>query len=219
MRNQWLMFCSVLVIAVGCGKDENNDSNTNNASNNASNVANNDNNTSNTPNNTSNDPNNESNEPNNTSNDPNNVNNTRTQPFVTRFSYYIEDDSIGASDGYTVSILSGDIANTSGNTRSMTTEDAEAFESTHMTDDLINKMRDGWGCPEPSGDDMGAGDMGADMDTGPGFQDDAQHIFEARILEGDTVTEIQDITGCVEAQVPEVMSLIEAINALGESYL
>ena len=212
-----MMFAAATAFAA-CGNDENNASN-NGANNTVNNVANNtaNNETSNnTANNTVNNETSNNTTPDNSSNTTGN--NPRTEPFITRFAFFKEDDSIGSNEGYTISVVSGDIANQDGNSRTMTAEDAAAFEADYLGADLIAKMRNGFGCPDVVvGGDMGDADMG--VDAGGAIDITATYVFDARIQEGDTVRSIQDVTGCVLADDPEVLELIDAITALGAFYL
>ena len=224
--NQYRWMSLVLVVvaaAVGasCG-NESNENNTNGTPNAAMNV-NPNNGSNNTPNNSNvnadlnaNTNINANNQSNNV--DPNNANNPtniqpRTEPYITSFTYY--NDATGEDEGWTINVIGADIANLDGNTGAMDAADAAEFETTHLGAATIDKMRNGWDCPDTSGGDMGGADMGAD--TGPVVR--TIHTFEARIQDEDSVGHTQDITGCVEGDVPEVTAIIEAMRGYAQLYL
>ncbi len=215
MQNRNWMALLAATLLIGCGNGNNATNNGTNASTVNNTAANNT-----TPNNTTNTTAN--NTPNNTTANnttPNTTSNPRTEPYITQFRYYVaNEDVLGTnSEGFTISVINGDIANEGGNLARMSEADATAFESTHLGPDTIAKMRSGWGCRviEPAGGDMGP-DMGADAG---GFVSEATYWFEARIQEGGSNREITEVTGCVLDADPAVKAIADAVDALGASYL
>ena len=208
-----------LVAMAGCGDGNNNNGTNNTTSNNTtpnnttSNNTTSNNTTSNntTPNNTT---------PNNTtSNNTTSTNNTnpRETPYIARFRYYEEKQSaLGpTTEGFTVGVLGGTIENEDGNLETLPPADLEAFETMHLGADTIDRMRNGWDCPE-----VGSGDMGAGAADMGGLIEESTFWFEARITEADgSDRAIQEITGCVQADDPETGAIIDALTELGMQYL
>ncbi len=218
MKNFW-MIALVAALAVGCGNNNGNNGASNNGSNNgaSNNGASNNGGSNNGASNNGASNNGATNNGTSNNGQPNNgVTSGPEEPYVSEFRYYEESDDGFATTrrGYTIGIRGLQISNNEGNQKPLDAADAEAFAAAHLGDATIASMRDGWNCPEVTGE----ADMGGTPDAGTSTLGDNTWWFEARIQDDGGTQEIKEITGCVAADDAAVMDIIAAMNELGVKY-
>ncbi|MFU8806665.1 MAG: hypothetical protein ACNA8W_22845 [Bradymonadaceae bacterium] len=214
-RNVWTLTLVTLLVAglslTACG-DETETETENNTENNEE--VNNSNNKPDPTNNSNNEPdptNNSNNEPDPTNNTNNTQNNNPPPPLdpepIGELIYEVHTDGY-ATLSISINVVTGRISRSTllgGRSYQMETADVEYFKTNVLTNDVYDKMRNGWTCPDPIIDEEAT--------------EEVEYKFEGEIWTGEEHEQfIRDVTGCVHAEDAEIEAMVEIFQEMRFQY-